>query len=391
MDNFPKTDLNRVRRIPKRGHYDKATIYEILDESFICHVGFVVDQHPFVIPTAYGRKDDTLYIHGATTSRMLQQAQQGIPVTVTVTHLDGIVLARSAFHHSMNYRSAVIFGTAKIVEGAEKEEALYIISEQILKGRWDEARQPNAKELKATTVLAIEIEQASAKIRTGPPGDDAEDYELPIWAGVLPITQNYGTPITDPLLKKDIPLAKSVQALSIQRSNSISGRPTASESATFYQRYINRVDGEDIITALQKQHFQTLEFLHQTPTEKWNFRYAPDKWTVKEAWVHVLDTERIMAYRALRIARNDQTPIPGFEQDDYVPASGATNRTPESILAEYEAVRTNTIQLLQNLPPDTWTNTGTASGNPFSVRALAYIIAGHELHHWTIFRERYGI
>jgi len=391
MEQFPKTSRNQVRRIPKRGHYDKATIYDILDAGFLCHVGFVVDGQPFVIPTAYGRKGDTLYIHGATTSRMLQQAQQGIPVTVTVTHLDGLVLARSSFHHSMNYRSAVVFGTAKMVEDDTKNEALYIISEQILKGRWDEARVPNAKELKATTVLAIDIEEASAKIRTGPPGDDKPDYELPIWAGVLPIQQTYGTPIPDPLLQSTIPLAQSVEKQAIAKSTSISGSPGLDEVAPFYHGYIKQVNSDDIIATLQRQRLETLDLFRQTPTEKWDFRYAAGKWTVKELWVHILDTERIMAYRILRIARNDQTPLPGFEQDDYIPTSAANNRSPESILAEYEAIRANTVQLLQHLPPDTWKNTGIASDNPISVRALAYIIAGHELHHRTILRERYGV
>ena len=194
---FDKTNRNKVTRLPKRGAYDKATIYKILDAGFIAHVVFVVDGQPFVIPTAYGRDGDTLYIHGASTSRMLVNLKEGIPVCLTVTHLDAIVLARSSYNHSMNYRSVVAFGKAKLVEGEEKERALYVISENILKGRWDEAREPNAKELKATSVLAIPIDSASAKIRTGPPGDFKEDYELPIWAGNLPITTTYGTPEAD--------------------------------------------------------------------------------------------------------------------------------------------------------------------------------------------------
>ena len=213
MESYPVDSRNKVKRIPKRGHYDQATVYEILDASFLCHIGFSVDGQPFVIPTSYGRKDNTIYLHGATTSRMMVNLEKGIPLCLTVTHLDGLVLARSAFHHSMNYRSAVVFGTATLVEGEEKLQGLEIISEQILKGRWAESRQPLDKELKATTVLRLDIEQASAKIRTGPPGDDKEDYALPIWAGVVPCKLVWGEAEADPLLTDGIPLAKSVEDL----------------------------------------------------------------------------------------------------------------------------------------------------------------------------------
>ena len=212
--SYPIDDTNKVKRIPKRGHYDKATIYEVLDAGFLCHLGFSVKGQPYVIPTSYGRKGDKIYLHGATTSRMMVNLEKGIPVCLTVTHLDGLVLARSAFHHSMNYRSAVCFGTAKIVsEPTEKDEALKVISDQILKGRWEESRLPIAKELKATTVLALTIDQASAKIRTGPPGDEKQDYELPIWAGVVPCQQVWGTPIPDPLLREGIEEAGSIKNL----------------------------------------------------------------------------------------------------------------------------------------------------------------------------------
>ena len=211
MENFPKTDRNKIKRLPKRGHYDRETIFSILDAGFLCHVGFVVDGQPFVIPTSFGRDGDKIYIHGSSKSRMLTNLDQGIPVCLTVTHLDGLVLARSAFHHSINYRSTVIFGTAHQVEGEEKERGLFLISENILKGRWDEVREPNAKEMKATSVLRLDIESASAKIRTGPPGDDEEDYALPIWAGVVPISQVAGPPQTDPLLREGIPVAGSVE------------------------------------------------------------------------------------------------------------------------------------------------------------------------------------
>jgi len=213
MENYPIDARNKVKRIPKRGHYDKATVYEILDAAFLCHIGFTVDGQPFVIPTSYGRDGDVLYLHGATTSRMMQQLATGMKTCITVTHLDGLVLARSTFHHSMNYRSAVVFGTARLVEGEEKMRGLEIITENILKGRWEESRQPIAKEMKATTVLRLDIDQASAKIRTGGPGDEKQDYELPIWAGVVPIRQVYDAPIEDELLTEGIPVAKSVEQL----------------------------------------------------------------------------------------------------------------------------------------------------------------------------------
>ncbi|MCZ6899759.1 MAG: pyridoxamine 5'-phosphate oxidase family protein, partial [Bacteroidetes bacterium] len=178
MGSYNIDSKNKVKRIPDRGYYDKATVYEILDGAFVGHVGFVIDGQPFVIPMAFGRKEDHIYLHGATSSRLMRQLSDGIPACLTVTHLDGIVLARSTFHSSMNYRSAVIFGQAKIVENERKIECLKIITDHILKGRWEETRPPHDKELKATTVLELTIKQASAKIRTGPPIDDKEDYDL---------------------------------------------------------------------------------------------------------------------------------------------------------------------------------------------------------------------
>ena len=178
----------RVIREPHRGVYDRATAYQILDQGFICHVGFVVDNQPFVIPTAYGRAGDHLYIHGSAASRMLRNLDQGIPVCVTVTLLDGLVLARSVFNHSMNYRSVVVLGTATAVEDREEKlTALRAISEHILPGRWADSRQPNEKELKATLVMRLPINEFSAKVRTGAPIDDEEDYSFPTWAGVIPL------------------------------------------------------------------------------------------------------------------------------------------------------------------------------------------------------------
>src|SRR5437667_2308482 len=198
---FTPTPRARVVRESVRGVYDRQTVYSILDEGFLCHVGFLADGQPFVIPTSYGRKDANLYIHGSAASRMLRQIKEGLPVCVTVTLLDGLVLARSVFNHSMNYRSVAILGKAKLVEDpAEKLEALRLLAEHIIPGRWDDARQPNERELKATSVLRLPIEEFSAKVRTGPPIDDEEDYSFPTWAGVVPLAMAAGAPINDPRL-----------------------------------------------------------------------------------------------------------------------------------------------------------------------------------------------
>ena len=205
MNTFPVTDRTTLRRLPKRGFYDRELVYGILDEGFICHVGFAVDGRPFVIPTGYARVEDKLYIHGSQASRMLRTLAQGIDVCVTITLVDGLVLARSAFHHSMNYRSVVVFGKASIVdEGSEKLAALRSLSEQMICGRWDDARKPNEQELKATTVLSLPLVEVSAKVRTGPPLDDEEDYKLPIWAGVIPLHLVADAPAADPRLPTDI-------------------------------------------------------------------------------------------------------------------------------------------------------------------------------------------
>ena len=202
MTESAPSKRTQIGRIPMRGDYSKATIHGILDATFLCHVGFVVDGQPFVIPTGYGRDGDTLFIHGSAASRMLRNLEKGVEACVTVTLLDGIVLARSAFHHSMNYRSVVLFGTATLVSETDaKVEALRVISEQIVPGRWDDVRLPTAQELKATTVLALPIDEASAKVRTGPPADDEEDYGMNVWAGVLPLSMQPRTPVPDPRLK----------------------------------------------------------------------------------------------------------------------------------------------------------------------------------------------
>lgn len=192
------TQRAQIRRIPKRAAYDAETIHAILDVGFLAHLGFCVDGQPFVIPTLYGRSGDKLYLHGSAASRMLRELETGVPACVNVTIVDGLVLARSAFHHSMNYRSVVAFGTARKIEGNEqKTEGLRVISEHLIAGRWDEVRSPYEKELKATSVLEFAIEEASAKVRTGPPVDEEEDYTLPVWAGVLPLKFEPKEPVAD--------------------------------------------------------------------------------------------------------------------------------------------------------------------------------------------------
>jgi nitroimidazol reductase NimA-like FMN-containing flavoprotein (pyridoxamine 5'-phosphate oxidase superfamily) len=209
-----KTKRTAVKRIPKRGAYDRETIFSILDAAFLCHVGFAVDGQPYVIPTGYGRVGDDLYIHGSAASRMLRNLSLGIEVCVTVTILDGLVLARSAFHHSMNYRSVVVLGKAELVTDAEEKlRALAAISDQIIAGRWQEVREPSDLELKATSVLRLRVDEASAKARSGPPVDDDQDYALPIWAGVVPMRLTPSEPIPDGQLAPNIGIPESVEQL----------------------------------------------------------------------------------------------------------------------------------------------------------------------------------
>lgn len=203
--DFPQTERTTLKRLPKRGVFDRELVYRILDEGFICHVGFSVDGRPFVIPTGYARVEDQLFIHGSQVSRMLRTLSTGIDVCVTVTLVDGLVLARSAFHHSINYRSVVVFGRAAMIEDREaKLAALFAFSEQVIPGRWDDVRQPTEQELKATTVLSLPLVEVSAKVRTGPPIDDDEDYALNVWAGVLPLKIAADAPINDPRLPESI-------------------------------------------------------------------------------------------------------------------------------------------------------------------------------------------
>lgn len=205
METLNKTARTTLRRLPQRGAFDRESINQILDEGFVCHVGFAVEGQPFVIPTGYARVGDTLFIHGSQASRMLRALGQGIEVCVTVTLIDGLVLARSAFHHSMNYRSVVVFGRAIVVEEREeKVAALLALSEHMIPGRWADVREPNERELELTTVLSLPLDEASAKVRTGPPLDDEEDYVLPIWAGVIPLRLAAAAPISDPPLAAEI-------------------------------------------------------------------------------------------------------------------------------------------------------------------------------------------
>jgi nitroimidazol reductase NimA-like FMN-containing flavoprotein (pyridoxamine 5'-phosphate oxidase superfamily) len=205
MSEFTPTKRTQVQRLPDRGKYDSATIYPILDEAFLCHVGFVVDGQPFVIPTGFARIGDTLYIHGSAASRMLRTLAGGIQVCVTVTLVDGLVLARSAFHHSMNYRSVVILGRAIPVEDREEKlRVLRAFTDHIVAGRWDGLRPVTDSELKATSVLALPLAEVSAKIRSGPPKDETEDYALPIWAGVVPLRVVASAPVADPKLPSGI-------------------------------------------------------------------------------------------------------------------------------------------------------------------------------------------
>lgn len=212
--DFRPTERTQVRRLPDRGKYDADTVYGILDEGFLCHVGFVLDGQPFVIPTGYARVGETLYIHGSAASRMLKTLAGGVQVCVTVTLVDGLVLARSAFHHSMNYRSVVILGHAAAVEDRdEKMRALEAFTEHIVNDRWDYLRPVTDPELKGTSVLALPLKEVSAKVRTGPPKDEAEDYALPIWAGVVPLKIGAGEPVPDPRLPASVPMPEHVRRL----------------------------------------------------------------------------------------------------------------------------------------------------------------------------------
>ncbi len=206
-----QTKRTKLKRIPKRGNFERAAIYQILDEAFVCHVGFAANNLPFVIPTSFARIGDRLVIHGSAASRMMRALKEEIDVCVTVTLVDALVLARSAFHHSMNYRSVVVFGKAKIIsDEREKYAALKAFTEHIVPGRWAEIRPPSKNELKGTTVLSLALTEASAKIRAGGPVDDEEDYEMDVWAGILPLGIEIGAPVADERLKTGVAVPPNV-------------------------------------------------------------------------------------------------------------------------------------------------------------------------------------
>jgi nitroimidazol reductase NimA-like FMN-containing flavoprotein (pyridoxamine 5'-phosphate oxidase superfamily) len=212
-ETFPPTERTRVVREPHRGSFDRETIYKILDEGFVCHVGFTMDGQPYVIPTMFARVGDAIYFHGSAASRMLRGVSSGLAVCVTVTLIDGLVLARSVFNHSMNYRSVVALGKATLVDAAEEKlAALRAFTEKMLPGRWNDARQPSEKELKATSILRLPLSEVSAKMRTGPVEDDAEDYALPVWAGVLPLRLAAGEPARDARCEPALTVPDSVAA-----------------------------------------------------------------------------------------------------------------------------------------------------------------------------------
>ncbi|HUA18074.1 MAG TPA: pyridoxamine 5'-phosphate oxidase family protein [Bryobacteraceae bacterium] len=217
MEAYTPTPRTQVKRRPTRGVYDRAQVHSILDQGFVCHLGFVVEGQPYVIPTAYARSGEVIYIHGSPASRIMRVAGQQLDICLTVTLVDGFVLARSVFHHSMNYRSVVVLGKASFVEDpAGKLEALRCVTNHLAPGRWDEARRPTESELKATSVLALPLEEVSAKVRTGPPIDDEEDFAVPVWAGVVPIRTELGEPIPDQRLLPGV-AAPDLAQLSVRR------------------------------------------------------------------------------------------------------------------------------------------------------------------------------
>lgn len=215
-DDFQPTARTRIKRLYERGHYDRKTVYEILDAGLVCHVGYVIDGQPYVTATAYWRMGGRVYWHGSSASKMLRHLEGGVPVCFTVSLLDGLVLARSGFHSSINYRAVMALGQARLVaDRQDKLAALTAFSERLTPGRWQELKPPSEQELKATTVISLELDEVAAKVRTGPPKDDAEDLGLPVWAGVVPVTTAIGRPEADPLLPTDIAAPDYLRDISI--------------------------------------------------------------------------------------------------------------------------------------------------------------------------------
>ena len=212
---------SKVQRLPERGHYEPEVINEILDANFVCHVGFNADHGPVVLPTLFGRDGDTMYLHGSMGAHMLRTMRDGVPVSIAVTSVNGIVAARSLFHHSINYRSVVVFGVAsEVTDVQEKLHGMKVLTNHVLPGRWDEARQPNTKEFTQTMVLKLSLDEASAKVRTGPPHDDPEDMGMDVWAGVIPLKETAGRPDADDGLSDDVQLSASVAEFVSKRSDS---------------------------------------------------------------------------------------------------------------------------------------------------------------------------
>jgi uncharacterized protein len=270
IGEFVKTERTTLKRLPKRGVFDREKVYSILDEGFVCHVGFIVDDRPFVIPTGYGRLGDALFIHGSAASRMLRTLAGNLEICVTVTLIDGLVLARSAFHHSMNYRSVMIFGMASVVEDpAEKLVALRAFSEHVIPQRWNDVREPNENELKATQVLRLPLIEVSAKIRTGPPLDDEADYELPTWAGEVPLRLVAHIPIPDARLPQRVRLPPYIRSYirgTIQGTPAIEVRMAMPEDAAlvasvleeaFIEYRPSYTDGGFAATVLTKDNIET--------------------------------------------------------------------------------------------------------------------------------------
>jgi uncharacterized protein len=215
MNSYSPTERSRVKRIHERGRYDKETVFAIVDAALMCHIGYIIKGQPYVTPTFHWREGERLYWHGSSASRMIETVEQGVPVCFTASLLDGIVVARSGFHHSANYRAVMAFGTAKLVSEADKEKSLEIFMERCFPGRWPTLRPVTKQEIKATKILSMEIEEASAKIRTGPPKDDEEDYALPIWAGVVPVRTVIDPPVDDPRVLPGVAAPAHIRGLRI--------------------------------------------------------------------------------------------------------------------------------------------------------------------------------
>jgi hypothetical protein len=348
MEVFTPTPRTAFKRLPQRGTYDREAVYRILDEAFICHVGFVVDGQPFVIPTGYARVGDTLYIHGSAASRMLRLLAGGIPVCVTVTLVDGLVLARSAFHHSINYRSVVILGIAEPVEDEQgKMAALAALTEHIVPGRWAEVRGPNEQELKGTSVLALPLVEVSAKIRTGPPKDDEEDYAIPVWAGELPLRIAADAPVNDPQLSPGIaPPAYITNHFLGADHNTRRNTMTQEERKELIARYAAGYD--EVISALEG-----------FPKDKLMAHPIAGKWSAAEIVQHLADSEMTSAIRLRRLLVEDRPVIQGYDQELFATRLNYNERNIAPALEAFRGARSTTVQLLERMTEEDWRREGT--------------------------------